>query len=29
MEFKTSKMVDKWIEDHRKSGCISHATAGE
>ena len=29
MEFKTSKKLDKWIENHRKQGCVSHATAGE
>ena len=29
MKFETSKRIDRWCEDHRKSGCISHATAGE
>ena len=29
MEFKTSRKIDKWCENHRKNGCISHATAGE
>ena len=29
MEFKTSKKLDKWVENHRKQGCVSHATAGE
>ena len=29
MEFKTSKRIDKWVENHRKQGCVSHATAGE
>lgn len=29
MEFKTSKKVDQWIDDHREGGCVSHATAGE
>lgn len=28
MEFKTSKRLDKWVENHRKD-CVSHATAGE
>lgn len=29
MKFETSKKIDKWMENHRKSGCVSHATAGE
>lgn len=29
MEFKTSSKIDKWVVKHRKSGCVSHATAGE
>ena len=29
IEFTTSKQLDKWVENHRKQGCISHATAGE
>ena len=29
MKFETSKRIDKWMENHRKSGCVSHATAGE
>lgn len=29
MEFVTTKKIDKWCENHRKSGCVSHATAGE
>ena len=29
MNFETSKRIDKWMENHRKSGCVSHATAGE
>ena len=29
IEFKTSKRLDKWVENHRKQGCVSHATAGE
>jgi hypothetical protein len=29
MEFKTTKKVDEWVENHVKSGCVSHATAGE
>lgn len=29
MKFKTSKKIDKWVEKHRKQGCVSHATAGE
>ncbi len=29
MKFKTSKKIDKWVENHRKQGCVSHATAGE
>ena len=29
MEFTTSKKIDKWVENHRKQGCVSHATAGE
>ena len=29
MEFKTSKKLDKWVENHRKQGCRSRATAGE
>lgn len=28
MTFKTSKKIDKWIEEHREK-CASHATAGE
>lgn len=28
MTFKTSKKLDKWMEEHRKK-CVSHATAGE
>ena len=28
MEFKTSKKIDKWVEEHQKT-CVSHATAGE
>ena len=28
MTFKTSKLIDKWVENHRKK-CVSHATAGE
>lgn len=29
MKFETSKRIDKWMENHRESGCVSHATAGE
>ena len=29
MKFETSKRIDKWMENHRKSGCVSHVTAGE
>ena len=29
MEFITSKKLDKWVENHRKQGCVSHTTAGE
>ena len=29
IEFITSNKLDKWIENHRKQGCVSHATAGE
>ena len=29
IEFITSKKLDKWLENHRKQGCVSHATAGE
>ena len=29
IEFTTSKKLDKWVENHRKQGCVSHATAGE
>ena len=29
IEFKTSKKLDKWVENHRKQGCVSRATAGE
>ena len=29
IEFITSKKLDKWVENHRNQGCISHATAGE
>ena len=29
IDFTTSKKIDKWIENHRKQGCVSHATAGE
>ena len=29
IEFKTSKKLNKWVENHRKKGCVSHATAGE
>lgn len=28
MKFETSKIIDRWIENHRKQ-CVSHATAGE
>lgn len=29
MKFETSKRIDKWMENHRKFICVSHATAGE
>jgi len=29
MKFETSKKIDKWMEKHRESGCVSQATAGE
>ena len=29
MKFVTSEAIDKWIEMHRKNGCVSRATAGE
>ena len=29
IDFTTSKKLDKWIENHRKQGCVSHTTAGE
>ena len=29
IQFETSKKLDKWVENHRKQGCVSHATAGE
>jgi hypothetical protein len=29
MKFNTSKKIDKWVENHVKSGCVSHTTAGE
>ena len=29
MKFKTDKSIDDWVENHRKEGCISNATAGE
>ena len=29
MEFTTSKKIDKWVENHRKQGCRSRATADE
>lgn len=29
MDFKTSEKIDKWVEEHRINGCVSHATAGE
>ena len=29
IEFITSKKLDKWVENQRKQGCISHATAGK
>ena len=29
MEFKTSKKIDEWIEEHINQGCVSRATAGE
>ena len=28
MKFETSKKIDKWVENHRKSGCVSNATVG-
>jgi hypothetical protein len=28
MKFETSKVIDKWVENHRKK-CKSHTTAGE
>jgi hypothetical protein len=28
MKFETTKKIDKWVDNHRKS-CISPATAGE
>jgi hypothetical protein len=29
MKYETSKKIDKWVENHRKNGCVSHTTAGE
>lgn len=29
MKFETSRKIDKWVENHIKEGCVSHATAGE
>lgn len=29
MKFKTDKSIDDWVENHRKEGCTSNATAGE
>lgn len=28
MEFKTTKKIDRWVNEHRKK-CVSRATAGE
>lgn len=28
MQFKTSRKIDKWVEEHVKT-CLTHATAGE
>lgn len=28
MEFKTTKNIDRWVNEHRKK-CVSRATAGE
>ena len=27
IDFTTSKKLDKWVENHRKQGCVSHAIA--
>lgn len=29
MKFETTKELDKWMEEHINTGCISRATAGE
>ena len=29
INFITSKILDNWVENHRKQGCVSHTTAGE
>ncbi len=28
MKFETSEKINKWIKEHRKNGCVSHATTG-
>lgn len=29
MQFTTSNKINKWVKNHVKQGCVSHATAGE